>query len=143
MIGCPYPLLHHVNSCDLLLCPFSGHSAVLLKCPTPEPLPRGPGRWKLNTSILANGDFITLISEFWTSWCLVKDSFNSLQAWWDCGKERIKSITISFCSQLARESSQSRSLLFNLANHLKSTIDLGQVSLRTLSLSLVSLALQI
>ena len=65
--GCPYPWLHHVVSCDLLPCPFSDHSAVLLECPIPEPLPRGPGRWKLNVSILKDPDFISAVTDFWAS----------------------------------------------------------------------------
>ena len=129
LIGCPYPWLHHVVSCDLLPCPFSDHSAVLLECPIPEPLPRGPGRWKLNVSILKDQDFISAVTDFWASWRLAKASFCSLQAWWDRGKEKIKGIAVNFCVRKARDSNQSRSLLVNLSNHLKAKIDLGQVSL--------------
>ena len=57
LIGCPYPWVHLVRSCDLLPCPFSDHSAVVLSIPIPEPIPRGPGRWKLNVSILFEESF--------------------------------------------------------------------------------------
>lgn len=129
LVGCPYPWLHHVVSCELLPCPFSDHSAVLLICPIPEPLSRGPGKWKLNTSILTDEDFVLAIKDFWVSWRLRKRSFPSLQSWWDRGKERVKGIVINFCSRKSSAVNQSRSLLVNLASHLKSKIDLGQVSL--------------
>ena len=111
LVGCPYSWLHFVLSCDLLPCPFSDHSAVLLKCPIPGLLPRGPGRWKFNTSVLSDG------------------SFGSLQAWWDRGKDKIKGIAIDFCTRKAKDSKMCHSLLVDLAAHLKSKIDLGQVSL--------------
>ena len=61
IIGCPYPWLHHVTSCDLIPCPYSDHCAVLLVCPVPEPLSCGPGRWKLNISILKDEEFSSLV----------------------------------------------------------------------------------
>jgi len=42
---------------------------------------------------------------------------------------KIKGIVVEFCSRKASESKQCRSLLVNLATHLKSKLDLGQVSL--------------
>ena len=129
LVGCPYSWLHHVVSCELLPCPFSDHSAVLFNSPIPEPLPRGPGRWKLNVSILSDSSFIAAIADFWLSWRLRKGSFESLQLWWDRGKEHIKSIAIRFCNLKSKEKSSTRSLLVNLSVHLKSRIDNGHVSL--------------
>ena len=129
LIGCPYSWLHFARSCDLLPCPFSDHSAVLFQCPIPEPLSRGPGRWKLNCAILSDETFVSAIRDFWASWRLRKNSFDSLQSWWDRGKEKIKGVAIDFYSRKSSESKQSRSLLFNLVTHLKSKIDLGRVSL--------------
>ena len=67
LVGYPLTWLHSVRSCDLLPCPFSDHSAVLLKCPIPEPLPRGPGRWKFNISILSDDTFVSTVRDFWAS----------------------------------------------------------------------------
>ena len=129
LVGCPFSWLHCVQSCDLVPCPFSDHSAVLLKCPIPEPLSRGPGRWKRNVSILSDVSFSGAVKTFWASWHFYKSSFDSLQSWWDRGKEHIKRIAIDFCARGAKDSRQCRSLLVNLATHLKSKIDLGMVSL--------------
>ena len=129
LIGCPFSWLHCVQACDLLPCPFSDHCAVLLNCPVPEPLPRGPGRWKLNASILSDDAFVLKFKAFWSSWRLRKNSFGSLLDWWDRGKDKIKGLVINFCAGKTNESRQCRSLLVNLATHLKSKIDLGLVSL--------------
>lgn len=129
LVGCPYSWLHCVQSCDIVPCPFSDHSAVLLKCPIPEPLPRGPGRWKFNVKILSDAAFVDVVKVFWASWRLYKRSFDYLQSWWDRGKERIKGIAIDFCARESKDSKLCRSLLVNLATHLKSKVDLGMVSL--------------
>lgn len=129
LVGCPFSWLHCVQACDLLSCPFLDHSAILLKCPIPEPLPRGPGRWRLNISILSDVAFVNAVKAFWASWRRYKTSFDSLQSWWDCGKERVKGIAIKLCDRKSKDSKQCRSLLVNLADHLKSKIDLGMVSL--------------
>ena len=67
-IGCPYPWIHLVQSCDMLACPFLDHCAVMLSVPIPVPTPRGPGRWKLNISILKDIDFRSSVSDFWAKW---------------------------------------------------------------------------
>ena len=128
-IGCPYPWLHLVQSCDMLACPFSDHCAVVLSVPIPVPTPRGPGRWKLNISILKDVDFRSSVSDFWTEWKSKKQSFDSLQSWWDAGKKRLKGLAIKSCSSKSKERNQARTLLQSLAQHLKVQIDFGRVSL--------------
>ena len=92
-IGAPYSWLHHVVSCELLPCPFSDHCAVLLDTPIPEPLPRGPGRWKLNVSILSDLGFVAAVTAFWTLWKLQKPSFPTIQVWWYRG------LAVRFCQR--------------------------------------------
>lgn len=128
LVGCPYSWLHHVQSCDILVCPFSDHSAVMLNGVIPEPIPRGPGRWKLNCSVLSDEALGLAIRNFWASWRTRKGAFSSLQQWWDLGKEKFKGIFIKHCTQKANDGTKHRSLLINLANHLKSKIDMGRVS---------------
>ena len=54
LIGCPASWLPSVSSSDILACPVSDHAAVSLSLTSlPNAVPRGPGFWKLNTSILA------------------------------------------------------------------------------------------
>ena len=129
LIGCPHSWLHQVDSSDILSCPFSDHSAVRLICSIPEPIPRGPGRWKLNVSILSDDAFINSVRSFWLNWKSKKNSFDSLLSWWERGKERVKGLAISYCKQKSKSQNMSRTILVSLADHLKFKIDQGYVSL--------------
>lgn len=128
-MGCPYPWIHLVQSCVMLACPYSDHCAVVLSVPIPEPTPRGPGRWKLNISILKDDGFRLSVSDFWDGWKIKKQSFDSLQSWWDAGKNHLKSLAIKFCSSKSKDRIQARTLMQSLAQHLKTQIDNERVSL--------------
>jgi len=78
---------------------------------------------------LSNEALRLSIKDFWASWRTRKNASTSLQRWWDLGKEKIKGIIIRHCTLKASDGSKHRSLLINLASHLKSKIDMGQVSL--------------
>ena len=75
-------------------CPFSDHDAVVLDVSILEPIPRGPGRWKLNVSILKYPAFVTSIYDFWMAWRLHKPSVPSLQDWWDREREILKRLAL-------------------------------------------------
>ena len=127
-IGCPYVWAPFANSCSIVPCPFSDHSLVCLNITVPETSPCGPGKWKLNISILKDECFVSEIKLFWSKWKLRKACFKSLQNWWDAGKSKIKGIAINHCTKLATERALKRNLLVNLASHLKSCVDSGVVS---------------
>ena len=129
LVGCPFSWLHHVDDCQILPCPFSDHSLVLLSCRLPFPLPRGPGRWKLNVSLMNDVDFVSSVRNFWFAWRLRKYTFPSLQLWWDRGKSLLKGLAIRFSCRLAEKRLSSRSILSRLHIHLKDLIDGGSISL--------------
>ena len=129
LIGFPSIWAHLVSFCTICPCPFSDHDAVFLAFSIPEPFPRGPGRWKLNVSILRDPVFFQAVSDFWASWRLRKPSFPSLQQWWDRGKEHLKGFAVRHCSGIHNERPLSRSVLSALVSHLKGRIDNGVVSL--------------
>ena len=81
LIGFPSPWLHLVSSCSIVPCPFSDHDAVFLVFSIPGSFPRGPGRWKLNASILRDPVFFQAVRDFWPRWRSRKPSFSSLQHW--------------------------------------------------------------
>ena len=95
----------------------------------PAPIPRGPGRWRLNVSLLRDDAFVSAVESFWAAWKTQKCSFPSLLAWWDRGKERIKGIAIKFSTRKKKTETSSRDLLSALANHLRGRIDSGSTSL--------------
>ena len=81
----------------------------------------------LNVSLLRDEDFIDEVQALWLFWRMQKDLFPSLQKWWDAGKEKIKGLAVRFSSYRKKTSLQARSLLSNLASHLKGKIDSGVV----------------
>ena len=87
-----------------------------------------PGRWKLNSSILRDLDFSSNIESFWASWRRRKKDFWSIQLWWDRGKDRLKGLAIAFSSRKKALQEKERTLLVNLASHLKAKFDQGSVS---------------
>lgn len=55
-------------SCELLICPFSDHSAVVTTHSIPSRIPQVPGRWQLNVSLLHDSVFVSAVEIVWTSW---------------------------------------------------------------------------
>ena len=70
---------------------------------------------------------MSLAESFWASWRQRKRSFRSTQLWWDRGKERLKGLATSLCSQKKSLQVRERTLLVDLAAHLKAKIDCGSV----------------
>ena len=111
--------------------PYSDHSALYLSCSLSpaSPLP-DPGFGKLNSSILEEGDYFKFISDLGFSWRLRRQQFSSLLDWWDAGRSCIKELAINYFKHRNSSKSFERSLLSNLASHLKPLVDSGRSSLR-------------
>lgn len=118
-----------MHLCDIVPCPFSDHDAVCLTASLPEPFAKGPGRWLLNVSLLQNPSFTAALETMRLRWRAKKQTFSSIQNWWDRGEDHIKRLAISFRSRKKREAHKSRDVMLVLADHLKSKVDYGAVSL--------------
>lgn len=59
MFRCPVSWAHGVRACDLNPCPYSDHAAIVLKVSPTTLFHGGPGRWKLNQSILRDPVFVS------------------------------------------------------------------------------------
>ena len=127
-IGVPLSWAPFVSYCHCVPCPFCDHSVVSVDVSVPDTIQRGPGRWKLNVSLLRDEDFVDEVEALWLSWRMHKGLYSSLQKWWDAGKEKIKGLAVRFSSYKKKVSLEARSLLSNLASHLKAKIDSGVVS---------------
>ena len=127
LIGCPYPWVSSVSSCDIVPSPSSDHCTVLFSFFIPDVIPPGPGLWKLNVSILHDAPYTKLISDFWLNWRRSQNDFPFLFDWWELGKHKIKNLSINYCSSKAKERQADWALLFCLANYLKSQVDLGRL----------------
>ena len=128
LFGCPYAWVSSVSSCDILPFPFFDHCAVLLSLSVPDVIPPGPGLWKLNTSVLDDDNYVSLVTNFWSGWRNQIPFFPSPSNWWEKGKSEIKGLTISFCCDRSRTSTESRQVLSRLIDHLKRRIDAGHSS---------------
>lgn len=69
-----------IDSCLISHFPFSDRNAVTLTLNTKN-IPRGPGTWKLNVSILDNLQYV--VENFWFYWKLEKNNFPYIRTWWD------------------------------------------------------------
>jgi exonuclease III len=62
----------------------------------------GNSYWKFNESLLENENYIKLIENFWKGWKSEKLKY-SLFDWWEIGKKKIKSLSITFSKNLAED----------------------------------------
>ena len=62
---------------------------------------RGPGTWKLNTSLLNDDEYCLRVRLFWQDFFVVRREFRSLLEWWECAKALLKDMTVKFGAQLA------------------------------------------
>ena len=81
---------------EVVIQPFSwsDHEAMVMKFSVPDQNQRGPGYWKLNTSVLKEPEYLNLIKTFWTEWKTQKSEYSSISQWWDFGKRRIQQISV-------------------------------------------------
>ena len=140
LIGCPSVWAPFVSFCDLVPCPFSDHAAVHLSICPPVPIPRGPGRWKCNVSVLDDPDLRTKVESFWLQWRTRQPFFPSVGKWWDKGKTLIKAVLFQHCSAKALKKRQERDLLNRLTSHLKAKLDAGMSVAEPLESVLLSIA---
>ena len=82
----------HEHVSEVSIYPFfrSDHSYVFLRLTLPSLPERGPGVWKLNTSLLQDAALCSEVRQLWSDWQLEQATFPSLAVWWDAGKARVK-----------------------------------------------------
>ncbi len=106
------------SDCSITFFPYSDHEAVNLSFRLPDYTKRGPGLWKLNTSLLNNSEYVEKIKMFWQHWQKRKKDFTDLNIWWDIGKKKIKHISIRFSKKLVRKARTQRRILESQLNTL-------------------------
>lgn len=113
---------------DISILPFfrSDHAYVFTTFSLPTSSKRGPGYWKLNSTLCRNADYTALIKTFWQDWQNEKIYYPSLSVWWDVGKDLIKQITQDFSRNLARELGSQYSALNDDLTHLHARQEKGE-----------------
>ena len=126
------PPVHNVSDPDpateLVPCPYSDHCALSVNLVIPQSIPRGPGYWKLNCTLLKDSDYCNSIRAFWSYWRSRKSDFPSLL--WDEGKAQVKRLSIKHSSRKRSENQHERSRLEHFAAELKYLVDGGQISVQ-------------
>lgn len=89
-------LTNLVQRCDISPCVLSDHDYVNLVFDFQRCIPRGPGIWKFNSSLLADELFCDFVSERSSDLSACRFSFDSIKDWWDFFKESLKSDIISY-----------------------------------------------
>ena len=71
---------------------------------------------------------MSLNSDFLLGWRRHQNQYSSLAKWWEACKDRITGLSINFGVAKSRASCGQRDLLVRMAEHLKSKLDLGNLS---------------
>ena len=108
--------------------PYSDHDCVDLRVQSPGASSRGPGYWKLNTSVSAEANFFPQVCKLWEKWQQRKPDFPNLNVWWDKGKLKLKGLWQKFSKQV-KVNFQNQKLLEKELNELlkkPKSVDISQ-----------------
>ncbi|PIK45405.1 reverse transcriptase [Apostichopus japonicus] len=97
------PIEFGTRQSSVMSFPFSDHEVLKVEVEIPIVSVRGKGYWKFNVSILTDVLFIDDFRSHYRLWRTLIPGFDSLAAWWEVVKERIKSLCIFHGVRQARE----------------------------------------
>ena len=70
------------TKCQIIPTKISDHDSVSAYILVNKTEPKGPGTWKLNTSILTNKSFQNIFKQFWKNWQNEKAKYKTHSEWW-------------------------------------------------------------
>ena len=102
-----------VTTSDILPAIKTDYSAILLGVQKIEENIKGPGYWKLNTSLLANENYINIIKTEMPTW--IEDGKVPVDesSKWDWVKYNIRKHSILFCKELAKSKRDKENIINN------------------------------
>ena len=65
--------------------------------------PKGPGIWKLDTTILKQKQFQNIFNTFWISWTKEKPKYENHSDWWEIGKIYFKNMATEYSTEKSRQ----------------------------------------
>lgn len=95
-------LVSNVTKIEMKVAPNTDHVAITLQVDTTH-CDRGPGYWKMNTSIMEHDLFKTTFAAFWKSWIKTLQTYKKKKEWWEITKVKIKEISIEVAKQISKE----------------------------------------
>ena len=107
MIWAPLSLKDHVKDSGYYPSFFTDHRYLQVSFTLPSSMDRGPGYWKLNTSVLQDSEYCELVKCFWSYWQSQQDveDFTTPLDWWDMGKFYLRELSRCFCKSKALSAS--------------------------------------
>ena len=78
------------------------HSSIILELEDIKEGTRGPGFWKLNTSLLARSDYVEMINKEFPNWLKDAKDLSDKRVKWDWLKFKIKTTSIAYSKKLSR-----------------------------------------
>lgn len=122
-------LVGFASKCDILPCCLSDHDFINLILDFKDLIPRGPGIWKFNNSLLDDDTFCQFISDRILDLSLCKLAFDCVKQWWDFFKSSLKTDIITFAREKRARLNRERVSLTNRLIKLKCQLIEGNSSL--------------
>ena len=94
-------LNHQIIYQDFMPTVWSDHKYITTHLYLMEQDQRGPNYWKLNTDILTETEYQTLIKDLIQQHTHKQPNFPDILHWWDSLKNRIRTATITYCKHRA------------------------------------------
>ena len=91
-----------VKQVDIQASIKTDHSSIILELEDIKDTPKGPGFWKLNTSLLARPEYVEMISKELPNWLKDAEDLSDKRAKWDWLKFKIKSCSIAYSKVISR-----------------------------------------
>ena len=92
-----------VTQVDIQASIKTDHSSIILELEDIKEGPRGPGLWKLNTSLLASSDHVEMINKEFPNWLKDAKDLPDKRVKWDWLKFEIKTTSIAYSKKLSRD----------------------------------------
>ena len=92
-----------VTQVDIQASIKTDHSSIILELEDIKEGPRGPGFWKLNTSLLARSDYVEMINKKFPNWLKDAKDLSNKRVKWDWLKFKIKTSSIAYSKKLSRD----------------------------------------
>ena len=92
------PMMDFVTKVDILPSILSDHSPILISFKFTNEIHKGPGHWKLNTSLLNDQNYVTQMKEKITE-TLDKHSDLNKNVRWELLKYEVRKISIKYSKQ--------------------------------------------
>ena len=101
-----------IQECRIIPNTFSDHSALILTiCFNEETVPRGPGYWKFNNSLLSDNEYIALLRSKIPEFVEKHKEVEDKGLFWEMVKMEIRGLTVRFSKLKAKRNPDEEKLL--------------------------------